>query len=223
MKILLIEDDMDLGNGIRIALADQGMDVMWVRQLADAQRQLEQRGFDLLLLDLGLPDGNGMDLVASLRRGREGVPILILSARDALSDRLLGLDSGADDYLVKPFELAELLSRVRALARRSYGFDGETLELRGIVLHVPTRRVTVNGRPADLTGSEYELLRILMMRADRVVTRRNLEEQVLPGSQANASNSLDVHMANLRRKVGEGLIRTVRGVGYVIDQREAGR
>lgn len=223
MKILLIEDDMDLGNGIRIALADQGMDVMWVRQLADAQRQLELRGFDLLLLDLGLPDGNGMDLVASLRRGREGVPILILSARDALSDRLLGLDSGADDYLVKPFELAELLSRVRALARRSYGFDGETLELRGIVLHIPTRRVTVNGRPADLTGSEYELLRILMMRADRVVTRRTLEEQALPGSQANASNSLDVHMANLRRKVGEGLLRTVRGVGYVIDQREAGR
>jgi two-component system, OmpR family, response regulator QseB len=223
MKILLIEDDMDLGNGIRIALADQGMDVTWVRQLADAQRQVELRGFDLLLLDLGLPDGNGMELVAGLRRGREGVPILILSARDALSDRLLGLDSGADDYLVKPFELAELLSRVRALARRSYGFDGETLELRGIVLHVPTRRVTVNGRPTDLTGSEYELLRILMMRAERVVTRRTLEEQALPGSQANASNSLDVHMANLRRKVGEGLIRTVRGVGYVIDQREAGR
>ncbi len=223
MKILLIEDDMDLGNGIRIALTDQGMEVTWVRQLADAQRQLEQRGFDLLLLDLGLPDGDGMSLVASLRRGRERVPILILSARDALSERLLGLDSGADDYLVKPFELAELLSRVRALARRSYGFDGETLELRGIVLHVPTRRVTVNGRLADLTGSEYELLRILMMRADRVVTRRSLEEQALPGAQANASNSLDVHMANLRRKVGEGLIRTVRGVGYVIDQREVGR
>lgn len=223
MKILLIEDDMDLGNGIRIALADQGMEVTWVRQLADARNQLAQRGFDLLLLDLGLPDGDGIDLVAGLRRGREGVPILILSARDALSERLLGLDTGADDYLVKPFELAELLSRVRALARRSYGFDGETLELRGIVLHVPTRRVTVSGRFADLTGSEYELLRILMMRADRVVTRRSLEEQALPGAQANASNSLDVHMANLRRKVGEGLIRTVRGVGYVIDQCEAGR
>lgn len=223
MKILLIEDDMDLGNGIRIALADQGMDVTWVRQLADAQRQVMLRGFDLLLLDLGLPDGDGMSLLASLRREREGVPILILSARDALADRLQGLDTGADDYLVKPFELAELLSRVRALARRSYGFDGETLELRGIVLHVPTRRVTVNGRPADLTASEYELLRLLMMRADRVVTRRALEEQALPGAQANASNSLDVHMANLRRKLGEGLVRTVRGVGYVIDQREAGR
>lgn len=223
MKILLIEDDMDLGNGIRIALTDKGMDVTWVRQLADAQNQLEQRGFDLLLLDLGLPDGDGIGLLASLRRKREGVPVLILSARDALSERLLGLDTGADDYLVKPFELAELLSRVRALARRSYGFDGETLELRGIMLHTPTRRVTINGRLVDLTGSEYELLRMLMMRADRVVTRRSLEEQALPGAQANASNSLDVHMANLRRKVGEGLIRTVRGVGYVIDQREVGR
>jgi two-component system, OmpR family, response regulator QseB len=223
MKILLIEDDMDLGNGIRIALTDKGMDVTWVRQLADAQNQLEQRGFDLLLLDLGLPDGDGMGLLASLRHKREGVPVLILSARDALSERLLGLDTGADDYLVKPFELAELLSRVRALARRSYGFDGETLELRGIVLHAPTRRVTIHGRLVDLTASEYELLRILMMRADRVVTRRGLEEQALPGAQANASNSLDVHMANLRRKVGEGLIRTVRGVGYVIDQREVER
>ena len=223
MKILLIEDDMDLGNGIRIALADQGMDVTWVRQLGDAQRQVEQRGFDLLLLDLGLPDGDGMSLLAALRREREGVPILILSARDALADRLQGLDTGADDYLVKPFELAELLSRVRALARRSYGFDGETLELRGIVLHAPTRRVTVHGRATDLTASEYELLRMLMMRAARVVPRRALEEQALPGAQANASNSLDVHMANLRRKLGEGLIRTVRGVGYVIDQREGGR
>lgn len=220
MKILLIEDDMDLGNGVRIALADQGMDVTWVRQLADAQQQLGQRSFDLVLLDLGLPDGDGMALLASLRREREGVPILILSARDALADRLLGLDKGADDYLVKPFELAELLSRVRALARRSYGFDGQVLDMRGITLHLPTRRVTAHGRPVDLTASEFELLRMLMMRADRVVTRRSLEEQALPGAQANASNSLDVHMANLRRKIGEGVVRTVRGVGYVIDMKE---
>ena len=223
MKILLIEDDMDLGNGVRIALADQGMDVTWVRQLSDAQQQLGQRGFDLLLLDLGLPDGDGMTLLATLRREREGVPILILSARDALADRLLGLDKGADDYLVKPFELAELLSRVRALARRSYGFDGHVMELRGITLHLPTRRVTARGRPVDLTASEFELLRILMMRADRVVTRRSLEEQALPGAQGNASNSLDVHMANLRRKIGEGIVRTVRGVGYVIDIKDAAR
>ncbi len=223
MKILLIEDDLDLGNGVRIALSDQGMDVVWVRHLTDAEAHLLTGGCDLVLLDLNLPDGDGLQLLARLRRERQSLPVLILSARDALNDRLRGLDSGADDYLVKPFELAELLSRVRALARRSYGFDGETLELRGIVLHVPTRRVTVHDKPVDLTASEYELLKTLLMRADRVVTRRSLEEQALPGSQTIASNSLDVHMANLRRKIGEGYVRTVRGVGYVIDQREPSR
>jgi two-component system response regulator QseB len=222
MKILLIEDDLDLGNGVRIALADQGMDVVWTRQLEDAARHLEAGGCDLVLLDLGLPDGDGISLLSRLRRERRDLPVLILSARDALSDRLRGLDSGADDYLVKPFELAELLSRVRALARRSYGFDGETLELRGLELHAPTRRVSVADKPVELTASEYELLKMLLMRAGRVVTRRMLEEQALPGAQANASNSLDVHMANLRRKIGEGYVRTVRGVGYVIDVKAPG-
>ncbi|WP_228893046.1 response regulator [Pseudoduganella aquatica] len=222
MKILLIEDDLDLGNGVRIALADQGMEVVWTRQLEDAARHLDAGGCDLVLLDLGLPDGDGISLLSRLRRERRDLPVLILSARDALSDRLRGLDSGADDYLVKPFELAELLSRVRALARRSYGFDGETLELRGLELHAPTRRVSVADKPVDLTASEYELLKMLLMRAGRVVTRRMLEEQALPGAQANASNSLDVHMANLRRKIGEGYVRTVRGVGYVIDVKAPG-
>jgi two-component system response regulator QseB len=220
MKILLIEDDLDLGNGVRLALTGQGMDVIWVRQLADADAQLAGDGCDLVLLDLNLPDGDGLHLLSRLRRERQALPVLILSARDALNDRLRGLDTGADDYLVKPFELAELLSRVRALARRSYGFDGETVELRGIVLHVPTRRVTVQGKNVDLTASEYTLLKTLLIRADRVVTRRSLEELALPGAQENASNSLDVHMANLRRKIGDGYIRTVRGVGYVIDQQE---
>jgi len=220
MKILLIEDDLDLGNGVRLALTGQGMDVIWVRQLADADAQLAGNGCDLVLLDLNLPDGDGLHLLSRLRRERQALPVLILSARDALNDRLRGLDSGADDYLVKPFELAELLSRVRALARRSYGFDGETVELRGIILHVPTRRVTVQGKNRDLTASEYTLLKTLLIRADRVVTRRSLEELALPGAQENASNSLDVHMANLRRKIGDGYIRTVRGVGYVIDQQE---
>ncbi|MYM26818.1 response regulator [Duganella sp. CY15W] len=223
MKILLIEDDLDLGNGVRIALTEQGMDVVWVRTLDDASRSLDSDGCDLVLLDLGLPDGDGLQLLAKLRRNRAqgdaavGLPVLILSARDSVNDRLSGLDGGADDYLVKPFVLAELLSRVRALARRSYGFDGETIEIRGLSLHAPTRRVSVGGRATDLTASEYALLKMLMMRADRVLTRRVLEEQTLPGSQTNASNSLDVHMANLRRKIGDGYIRTVRGVGYVID------
>ncbi|WP_432379960.1 response regulator [Duganella sp. P38] len=227
MKILLIEDDLDLGNGVRIALTEQGMDVVWVRTLEDATRSLERDNCDLVLLDLGLPDGDGLQLLTKLRRSRTqadgaGLPVLILSARDSVSERLSGLDGGADDYLVKPFVLAELLSRVRALARRSYGFDGETIEVRGLALHAPTRRVSVAGRAVELTASEYALLKMLMMRADRVLTRRLLEEQTLPGSQTNASNSLDVHMANLRRKIGEGYIRTVRGVGYVIDLQAPG-
>ncbi|MES2161113.1 MAG: response regulator [Pseudomonadota bacterium] len=228
MKILLIEDDLDLGNGVRIALSEQGMEVVWVRTLDDAARSLARDGCDLVLLDLGLPDGDGLTFLGQLRRNKAqggsggGLPVLILSARDTLDDRLSGLDGGADDYLVKPFVLAELLSRVRALARRSYGFDGETIDVRGLVLHAPTRRVSVAGRVVELTASEYSLLKMLMMRTDRVLTRRVLEEQTLPGSQTNASNTLDVHMANLRRKIGEGYIRTVRGIGYVIDQQAPG-
>lgn len=218
MKVLLVEDDLDLGNGVRIALADQGMDVVWVRRLDDAIRSIESTACDLVVLDLGLPDGDGMDVLLRLRRDGHSLPVLILTARDALGDRLRGLDSGADDYLVKPFALAELLSRLRALARRSYGYEGGTLELRGLVVHEPTLRVTVHGRLVELSRSEFDLLMVLLKRADRVVTRRILEEQVLPGGLANESNVLDVHISNLRRKIGEGYIRTVRGVGYVIDQ-----
>lgn len=218
MKILLIEDDMDLGNGVRIVLSDQGMEVVWVRQLSDASRHLASDVFDLILLDLGLPDGDGMHLLARIRRDKKTVPVIIFSARDSIEDRLNGLDGGADDYLVKPFVLAELLSRMRALARRSYGFEGEVMSIRGLSLHDTTRRVAVYERAVELTASEYALLKMLMMRIDHVVTRRILEDQALPGGQENASNALDVHMGNLRRKIGEGYIRTVRGVGYVIDQ-----
>jgi two-component system response regulator QseB len=217
MKILLVEDDLDLGNGVRIALSDQGMDVLWVRTVAQATQALDADCCDLMLLDLGLPDGDGEQLLDRLRARKVALPVLILSARDALVDRVRGLDSGADDYLVKPFALAELLSRVRALARRSYGLEENTLAVRGLRLNTQTRRVSVADRPLELTGSEYALLKCLMMRADRVLTRRVLEEQTLPGNQTNTSNSLDVHMANLRRKIGDGYIRTVRGVGYVID------
>lgn len=218
MNILLVEDDLDLGNGVRIALQDQGMAVVWVRRAGDAVRELEAGLCDLVLLDLGLPDGDGLLLLARLRRERQGLPVLILSARDTLDDRLRGLDGGADDYLVKPFMLAELLSRVRALVRRSYGVADGLVEVRGLSLHLPTRRVRVHDRPVELSRSEFELLCLLLKRVDRVVTRRFLQEQVLPGAQTNESNALDVHMSNLRRKIGEGYIRTVRGVGYVIDQ-----
>lgn len=221
MNVLLIEDDMDIGNGVRIALTDQGMTVIWVRRLADALASLETVAHDIVLLDLGLPDGDGITLLQRLRRERQTLPVLILTARDSLPDKLLGLDAGADDYLVKPFALAELLSRLRALARRSYGYDGDTLEVRGLSLHEPTLRVSSGGKPVELSRSEYLLLSALMRRADRVQTRRVLEEQVLAGSSGD-SNALEVHISNLRRKIGDGYIRTVRGVGYVIDKTPAG-
>ncbi len=216
VNILLIEDDLDLGNGVRIALEDQGLDVIWVRRKVDALHQLALCVPELVLLDLGLPDGDGMSLMASLRQQLKGIPVIILTARGTLQDRLTGLDAGADDYLVKPFVLAELLARVRALARRSYGFQDEVIEIRGLSLHVPTRRVAVGTRNVDLTASEYALLETLMLRTDRVLTRRFLEEKIF-GAKENMSNPLDVHMGNLRRKIGEGYVRTVRGVGYVID------
>ncbi|WP_336994253.1 response regulator [Lelliottia amnigena] len=216
MKILLIEDDLDLGNGVRIALADQGLDVIWVRRKEDALHQLDACVPELVLLDLGLPDGDGMSVMAYLRQQLKGIPVIILTARGTLQDRLCGLDAGADDYLVKPFVLAELLARVRALARRSYGFENEMIEIRGLSLHVPTRRVTVSARNVELTASEYALLEALLLRTDRVITRRFLEERIF-GAKENMSNSLDVHMGNLRRKIGDGYVRTVRGVGYVID------
>jgi two-component system, OmpR family, response regulator QseB len=218
MNILLVEDDPELGSGVRIALVDQGFCVVWVRRLDEATHELDDSLIDLVLLDLGLSDGDGLTLLKRLRRDRKTLPVLVLTARDALDDRLAGLDSGADDYLVKPFALAELLSRIRALARRSFGFDGEALELRGLVLHEATMRVAVDGAAVELSRSEYLLLSTLVKRADRVVTRRVLEEQVLPGGLNNESNVLDVHISNLRKKIGDGYVRTVRGVGYVIDR-----
>lgn len=218
MKVLLVEDDLDLGNGVRFALADQHFDVVWVRRLTDAQRALDHHQFDLMVLDLGLPDGDGLDLLTRQRRQRLRLPVLILSARDNLNDRLLGLDQGADDYLVKPFALAELLSRLRALARRSYGLDAEEmLTLRGLALHEPMRKASLEGQPLELSRCEFDLLALLLKRMGRVVTRRVLEEQVLPSGPYIGSNALEVHVFNLRRKIGPGFIRTVRGVGYVVD------
>ncbi|ABX36590.1 two component transcriptional regulator, winged helix family [Delftia acidovorans SPH-1] len=217
MRLLLVEDDLDLGNGVRIALGDHAMDVVWVRRLSDALRTLEQQSFEMVLLDLGLPDGDGISLLTRLRREWRRLPVLILSARDSLHDRLHGLDSGADDYLVKPFALVELVSRVRALARRSYGQGDGTLHLRGLSLHEPTRRVSVAGQNVELSRCEFDLLALLLRRMDRVVTRSGIEEEVIPGGSANGSNALEVHVSNLRRKIGPGFIRTVRGIGYVID------
>ena len=217
MNVLLIEDDLDLGDGIRLACEAEGHRVCWVRRLADAKGQILAHRPDLLLLDLGLPDGDGHSLLAWLRTHEAMPPVLIISARDALDERLRGLDGGADDFLLKPFALKELLSRLRALARRSYGLQEGALSLGGLQIHQASLRVNLDGQPLELSPSEYRLLELLVKRADRVLTRRFLEEHALGCSQAE-SNVLDVHISSLRRKLGEGYIRTVRGVGYVIER-----
>ena len=184
MKLLLVEDDLDLGNGVRLALQDQRFDVTWVRRIAEARPLLDQGACDLLVLDLGLPDGDGLSLLARVRRERKDLPILILTARDGLDDRLRGLDGGADDYVVKPFALAELLSRIRALRRRSLGTEEQVFDVRGLVLNERSRRVSVFGREIDLSPSEFALLAALIRRPDQVFSRHMLEEEVLPGSFA---------------------------------------
>lgn len=218
MNILLVEDDLDLGNGLRLALQDQRLPVTWVRRIAEAERTLAEGLCDLLVLDLGLPDGDGLGLLSRVRRERKDLPILILTARDSLDDRLRGLDGGADDYVVKPFALAELLSRIRALARRSFGEEGQSFDVRGLTLNESSRRVVVHGREVELSPSEFVLLAALVKSPDRVLTRHTLEEKVLTGGARYASNALEVHVSSLRRQIGEGYVRTVRGVGYVIDR-----
>jgi two-component system, OmpR family, response regulator QseB len=218
MNILLVEDDLELGNGLRLALTNNGLHVHWARHLAVANDMMHDNLFDIVLLDVGLPDGDGITFLKRLRADQNKVPVLVLTARDALHDRVAGLDGGADDYVTKPFELVELLSRIRALARRSFGIEGDRIELRGLEMNEATRRATVDGSLVELSRSEFALLWALAKRADRVVTRRVLEDQVLHQGMTSEASSLDVHMSNLRRKIGEGYIRTVRGVGYIIDR-----
>ncbi len=217
MRILVVEDNAGIAAGLQANLEQRRYAVDVCTTVAEAWHALEMERFDAVLLDLGLPDGDGISLLTRLRREWRRLPVLILSARDSLHDRLHGLDSGADDYLVKPFALVELVSRVRALARRSYGQGDGTLHLRGLSLHEPTRRVSVAGQNVELSRCEFDLLALLLRRMDRVVTRSGIEEEVIPGGSANGSNALEVHVSNLRRKIGPGFIRTVRGIGYVID------
>jgi len=218
MKICLIEDDLELGRGLQSALQDAGQEVVWVRRILEAKNWVQDEPFDAILLDLGLPDGNGLELLRYFRSEGKTVPILVITARDSLEDRLSGLDLGADDYLVKPFVTTELLARLRAVVRRSTGWNesGESVwKVKDLVLDDRRMLVTRDGGAVVLSKTEFGLLHALMRYPDRVLTRRELEARALPNSDGQA---LDVHMSNLRKKIGEGYIRTVRGIGYVVEK-----
>jgi two-component system response regulator QseB/two-component system response regulator BasR len=218
MKICAVEDDLELGKALQSALQNAGQEVVWVRRAGDARQWIESEPFDAVLLDLGLPDGNGIELLKELRAAGHTLPILVITARDSLEDRLTGLDRGADDYLVKPFDVPELLARLRAVMRRVTGWSeaGEPVwKVKDLVLDDKRMLLTRGGVNVVLSKTEFALLHALMRYPDRVLTRRELEARALPNSEGSA---LDVHMSHLRQKIGEGYIRTVRGVGYVVDR-----
>ena len=217
VRILLVEDDELLGAGIRDALERSRFTLEWVTDGRQALAALRAGGFDLVLLDLGLPGMDGIGVLRNLRADGGKTPVLVLSARDAPPQRVLGLDAGADDYLVKPFDVDELLARVRALQRRNRGAAVNVIEHGPLRLDPASHSVTCDGRAVQLKRREYMVLEKLMQSVGQVLSRSQLEESLYGWDGGIESNSLDVHIHRLRRKLYPGVIRTVRGLGYVID------
>jgi len=214
MRLLLLEDDPMIGEAIRAGLKRDGFAVDWVRAADAAQHALDSEPFELLLLDLGLPGGDGLELLEALRGRGSTLPVLIITARDAVADRVAGLDAGADDYLVKPFDLDELAARIRALLRRRSGRSEPRLEHLGVALEPATHRVTRDGVEVALSPREFALLELLLERPGAILSRSQLEERLYGWGEEIESNAVEVHIHGLRRKLGAQFIRTVRGVGY---------
>jgi DNA-binding response OmpR family regulator len=216
-RILLVEDDALLGDGVKAGLEDEGHVVDWVRDGVHGREAFVTGGHTTVVLDLTLPRLGGLAILRDARARGNRTPVLILTARDTVADRVGGLDAGADDYLVKPFDLAELKARVRSLERRSAGLASNRLEVRGVRLDRATREVRHDGRPVALTTRETALLEALLERPGRALTRRILEERLYGWGGEVESNAIEVHVHHLRAKLFPALIRTVRGVGYVVD------
>lgn len=216
MRLLLIEDDDLLGDGIRAGLEQGGYAVDWVRDGTEGLAAVQTTDYAAVVLDLGLPGLGGLEVLARMRRGKKSTPVLILTARDTVTDRIRGLDTGADDYVVKPFDMNELLARLRALVRRSAGHAAPVLEHDGLVLDPAAHTATLRGEPVDLSPREFAVLHELLGSEGRVLSRERLEESLYGWSGEVSSNAVEVHVHHLRRKLGADLIRTIRGVGYMI-------
>lgn len=216
MRILLVEDDRLLGDGIRAGLMQAGLAVDWVQDGRAAETALATEGYDAVVLDLGLPRLSGMEVLDRARAVRNRVPVLILTARDTVADRIAGLDAGADDYLLKPFDLGELQARLRALLRRS-GNQAEPVFTHGALrLDPAARSVSWNGQPVELSAREFAVLHALLLNAGRVLSKAQLEEKLYGWGEEVESNAVEVFIHHLRRKLAPELIRTMRGVGYMI-------
>ena len=219
MKLLIIEDDMLLQAGLAQALSSQGYAIDCAASAAESDALLHSGQYSLIVLDLGLPDRDGSDLLRQWRKAGIDLPVLILTARDALEDRVDGLDAGADDYLIKPFALAELQARVRALIRRYQGHSDNLLQHGDLVLNLSSQQVLLENQPVEITPKEFALLTRLLMRIGQNVHRETLQQDLYSWQDDNGSNTLEVHIHNLRRKLGKDRIKTVRGVGYRLEER----
>jgi DNA-binding response OmpR family regulator len=216
MRILLAEDDALLGDGLRAGLRQLGFQVDWVRDGQAAERELRAQPYAAAVLDLGLPLVDGLDVLAAVRAAGVNVPVLVLTARDAVSDRIRGLDLGADDYVVKPVDLHELAARLRALVRRAHGQPQECLSAQDVVLDPAAHTVRKAGEPVALSSREFDLLHALMLNPGRVLSREQLEQRVYGWGQEVESNAIEVHVHHLRRKLGASIVQTVRGIGYML-------
>ena len=216
MRILLVEDDAMIGEAVHAGLKRDGLTVDWMRDGEAADSALRTAEFDAVVLDLGLPRKNGLQVLRDLRARRQGLPVLILTARDAVTDKVQGLDAGADDYLVKPFDLAELSARLRALARRKAGRAEPRIEHGKLTLDTATRQATLAGREIALSAREYALLHALLERPGAILSRAQLEEKLYNWKDGVDSNAVEVHLSTLRKKLGAGWIRNVRGLGWMI-------
>ena len=214
MRLLVIEDDPMVGGAVQQGLTRAGFATDWVRDAREAQLSLATGVYDLAVLDLGLPRGDGMDLLRALRAGGDPMPVLIASARDTVKDRIAGLEAGADDYVLKPFDLDELIARVRALLRRHAGSGSPVLRHGDLALDPVRKEVSQAGRAVDLSAREFAVLEALMQKPGAVLSRERLEEAVYGWGQEIASNAIEVHLHNLRRKLGSAVIKNLRGVGY---------
>ncbi len=216
MRILLAEDDAMLGDGLRAGLHQQGFQVDWVRDGAAAERELATGAYAAAVLDLGLPLKDGMAVLQALRTQKVSTPVLVLTARDAVPDRIRGLDQGADDYVVKPVDLHELGARLRALVRRAHGQPQDTLQVGDVAVCPASREVRLAGTLVSLATREFDLLHALMLNAGRVMSREQIEQHLYSWGHEVESNAVEVHVHHLRRKLRADLIHTVRGIGYTM-------
>jgi two-component system OmpR family response regulator/two-component system response regulator QseB len=216
MRILLAEDDAMLGDGLQAGLRQLGFQVDWVRDGNAAERELRGGDYAAAVLDLGLPGKDGLEVLQSVRALQINTPVLALTARDAVSDRIRGLDLGADDYVTKPVDLHELAARLRSLVRRSHGVAQELLTAGDLTLDPAARQVVWQGEAVNLSTREFDLLQTLMRSAGRVLSREQLEQQMYSWGHEVESNTIEVHIHHLRRKLHPKVIQTVRGVGYAL-------